>query len=186
MSVNRHPARLIRHQLSLTCALLLGAGVLAPAASAQQNCQSLPGRSALEQYCEVLPGAGGHRSTGGGGGGSGAEALSPSARRQLGQAGAAGKVVAGLVGESSGAGARADGSRDVRTGGGASGGASGDRTGSSGDIRDEPSDNPLEAVRSAAETGPSSGGALIWALVAVILLLTGAAWLRHRQGAQPE
>jgi hypothetical protein len=158
--------------------------VLAPAASAQQDCQSLPGRSALEQYCEVLPGAGGHRSTGGGGG-SGGEALSPSVRRQLGQAGPVGKVVAGLVGESSGAGARGDGSHDKRTGGGTDGGASGDRTGSSGRVRDEPSDNPLEAVRSAAEAGPSSGGALIWALAAVIVLLTAFAWLRARR-TEPE
>jgi hypothetical protein len=185
LSVNRHPARLIRHQLSLTCALLLGAGLLAPAASAQQDCQTLPGRSALEQYCEVLPGAGGDRSTSGGGGGSGGEALSPSVRRQLGQAGAAGKVVAGLVGESSGARPRGDGSPDGRTGGGAGGGTSGNGNTSNGGVPGEPSDNPLEAVRSAAEAGPSSGSALLWALAAVIVLLTAFAWLRARR-TEPE
>ena len=186
MTVYRHPAGLIRHQLSFTCALLLGAGLLAPAASAQRDCQAPPGRAAIEQYCEVLPGAGGDRSAGGGGGGSGRDALSPSVRRELRQAGAAGKVITGLVGESGADATGGGGSGDGRSGAGAGDSGSGDGTASSGGVRGEPSDNPLEAVRSAAEAGPSSGSALLWALAAVIVLLTALAWLRSRRRAEPE
>ena len=182
-TVYRHPARLIRHQLSLTCALLLGAGLLAPAASAQQDCQALPGRSAIEQYCEVLPSAGGDRPTGSPRGGSGGDTLPGSVRRQLDQAGEAGDVVAGLA--SGSAGADEARSRDGRTGDGAGGGMSSDGTPSSGGVPGEPSDNPLEAVRSAAEAGPSSGSALLWALAAATVLLAGLAWLRHRRRAEP-
>ena len=186
-TVYRHPARLIRHQLSLTCALLLGAGLLAPAASAQRDCQAPPGRSAIEQYCEVLPGAGGDRSAGNPGGGSERDALPRSVRRQLDQAGEAGDVVTGLVGGSGGADEPRGGrSGDGRTGQGAGGGASGDGTASSGGVPGEPSDNPLEAVRSAAEAGPSSGSALLWALAAATVLLVALAWLRHRRRAEPQ
>jgi hypothetical protein len=185
LNVYRHPARLIRHQLSLTCALLIGAGLLAPAASAQGDCQALPGRSALEQYCEVLPGAGGSHPAGTRGGGSGRDALPRSVRRQLERAGAAGGVVAALVGGSGGTdGTRGGGSGDGRTSGGA--GTGGEGTASSASVPGEPSDNPLEAVRSAATAGPSSGSALLWALVAVIVLLAGFAWFRHRHPPEPE
>jgi hypothetical protein len=187
LTVYRHPARLIRHQLSLTCALLLGAGLLAPAASAQRDCQAPPGRAAIEQYCEVLPSAGGDRSAGDRRGGSGRDALPRSVRRQLDQAGAAGHAIAGLAGGSVGADeARGGRSRDGRTGEGAGGGVSSDGTASSGGVPGEPSDNPLEAVRSAAEAGPSSGSALLWALAAATVLLVALAWLRHRRRAEPQ
>jgi hypothetical protein len=190
LSVYPHPARLIRHQLSLTCALLVGAGLLAPAASAQRDCQAPPGRAAIEQYCEVLPSAGGDRSAGSGGGGSGGEALAPSVRRQLHQAGAAGDVISALAGGSAGVDkAPGGGSGDGRSGEGAGGGASASSGGgaaSSGGVPGEPSDNPLDAVRSAAEAGPSSGSGLLWALAAATVLLAAFAWLRHRRRAEPQ
>jgi hypothetical protein len=186
LNVDRHPARLIRHQLSLTCALLLGAALLAPAASAQRDCQALPGRSALEQYCEVLPGAGGDRPAGDHRDGSAGDALPSSVRRKLAEAGAAGDVVAALAGGSGGADGSRGGSGDGRTGQGAGGAASGDGTASSGSVPDEPSNNPLEAVRSAATEGPSSGSALLWALAAAALLLAGFAWFRHRHPPESE
>ena len=183
MTVHPHPGRLIRHQLSLPCALLLGAGLLAPAASAQRDCQSIPGRSALEQYCEVLPGPGGDRPAGDRDGGSARDALPPAARRELAEAGAAGNVIAGLGAGSAGADeARGGGSGDGRTGEG----AGGEGTASSGGVRGEPSDNPLEAVRSATEAGPSSGSALLWVVAAIIVLLAGFAWLRARRLAEPQ
>jgi MYXO-CTERM domain-containing protein len=138
------------------------------------KCQSIPGRSALDQYCETLPSASGpgtptssrgNRST-----------LPRRARSRLADLGDAG---AGILALSEGAGS---------AGGTSSGGKSsgqrarrGDATGGEDGAPDEPSSNPLSALTSAVDSGSSSGPAFLWILLLVAAVLAGLGWLRYRQ-----
>ena len=45
------------------------------------------------------------------------------------------------------------------------------------------SDNPLQAVQSAAGTGTSAGPAFIWILVIVAVVMAGLGWLRYRRSS---
>jgi hypothetical protein len=162
--------------------------MLAEPALGQRDCQAPPGRSGLDQYCESLPGATGDRGPGAGGG-SGRD-VSPSTRQRLERSGAAGQALLGLIG---GASVREEESAADGDGGGRSSreesAADGDRGGkwsraSSGNgnekAADEPSNDLLSAVRSAADSGASAGPAFIWVLVAVAVALAGIAWIRYR------
>src|SRR5215217_3358636 len=107
-------APIIRHHATAVCAALLALVAAAPASAQGGKCQAPPGRSALEQYCEQLPGAGGQQ-----GGGGGGERLNRKAARELRSAGDEGEALLGLA-ESSGGGSD-DGGASGGSGGGGSG-----------------------------------------------------------------
>ena len=183
----------IRHHATAICAVLLALVATAPASAQGQRCQAPPGRSALEQYCERLPGAGGQQ-----GGGGGGERLNRKTTRELRSAGDEGAALLGLA-ESSGGGS-GDGSGSGGAGGGGSGsgdaggsanGASGSGSsgsGAGGAAESEPSGSVLSALASSAEEGPTVGGALAWVLIAVAIGCFGLAWVtwRRRRGDEPE
>ncbi len=60
------PVGALRARILLAAALVVASLSLAPAASAQ-SCQAPPGRAAVEQYCESIPGPGGDRGINAGG-----------------------------------------------------------------------------------------------------------------------
>jgi hypothetical protein len=195
-TTNVHRIRRIRQHAVAGCVALLCL-MLAEPAFGQRDCQAPPGRSGLDQYCETLPGAKGDRGPGGGGG-SGRD-VSPSTRQRLERSGAAGQALLGVIGgaserekksaadgdrratrEESAAGAKS--SRHESAAGGDGGGKSSRGSSGSGNenAADEPSDNVLSAVRSAADSGASAGSGFIWVLVAVAVAIAGIAWIRYR------
>jgi hypothetical protein len=194
-TTNPHRIRRIRQHAVAGCVALLCL-ILAEPALGQRDCQAPPGRSGLDQYCESLPGTTGDRGPGAGGG-SGRD-VSPSTRQRLERSGAAGEALLGLIGApgKGEVGSGTDGGESSRgesaAGGGkssrqesATGGDGGKSTrGSSGSgdekAADEPSNDVLSAVRSAADSGASAGPAFIWVLVAVAVAIAGIAWIRYR------
>jgi hypothetical protein len=200
---NPHRIRRIRQHAVAGCVALLCV-MLAEPAFAQRDCQAPPGRSGLDQYCESVPGATGD--SGPGAGGDTGRDLSPSTRQRLERSGAEGQALLGLTG---GASEGEDASAPDGNGGGASGGqeesaANGNGGGTSSreesaadsdgggkssraapgsrneKAADVPSNNVLSAVRSAADSGASTGPVFIWVLVAVAVAIAGIAWIRYR------
>ena len=195
-TTNPHPIRRIRQHALAACVALLCL-ILAEPAFGQRDCQAPPGRSGLDQYCETLPGATGDRSPGSGGG-TGRD-VSPSTRQRLERSGAAGQALLGLTGrardgeEGAGAGGGNSSREESADGGGKSrrersaadgngGGKSSRGSPGSGNenAADEPSNDVLSAVRSAADSGGSAGPVFIWILVAVAVAIAGIAWIRYR------
>jgi hypothetical protein len=182
-TTNPHRIRRIRQHAVAGCVALFCLMLAEPAFS-QRDCEEPPGRSGLDQYCESVPGATGDRSPGAGAG-SGRD-VSPSTRQRLERSGAAGQALLGVIGGPS------DGDEESAAdgdGGGKSSRRQRDADGkssrgSSGSgnqkAADEPSNDVLSAVRSAADSGASAGPVFIWALVVVALLMVGAAWVRYR------
>ena len=177
--------------------------VLAEPAVAQRDCKPLPGRSGLDQYCESVPGATGDRGPGAGGG-SGRD-VSPSTRQRLERSGAEGRALLGLIdgpsdggeesaadGDGGGKSSREESAADGAGGGnstreksaadGGGGGKSSRGSPGSGheSAANEPSNDVLSAVGSAADSGASAGPVFIWVLVAVAVAIAGIAWIRYR------
>jgi hypothetical protein len=192
-TTNLHRIRRIRQHALAGCVALLCLMLTEPAFG-QRDCEAPPGRSGLDQYCETVPGATGDRSPGAGGG-SGRD-VSPSTRKRLERSGAGGQALLGLVGGASvreeGSAADGDGggrsSREESAGDGDRGGKSSRASSGSGneEAADEPSNDVLSAVRSAADSGASAGPAFIWVLVAVAVALAGIAWIRYRVRGRTE
>jgi hypothetical protein len=185
------------HKLALACACLLLLGLPASSASAARAiCQAPPGRSGIDEYCEVLPGATGNRGPGGNER-SGGPGLSPRTQRELSRAGKPGRVLLEL---SRGAGlsprAGSERGQQQRSGGQGRAGrrshsqpAGGGRSQPAGSGRAAPTapdSNPLSAVRSAVQSGDSAGLGFIWALLVLVVLFAGVAWLRYRSRERPE
>jgi len=143
------------------------------------ECQTIPGRSALDQYCETLPSA-----SGPGGPSSSDGKRSTLSRRDRSRLAHMGQAGAGILALSEGAGA------DSGTGGSSGGKAAGQRarhgegTGSEGGRSDEPSSNPLSALTSAVDSGSSAGPTFLWILLLVAAVLASLAWLRYRHRAR--
>jgi hypothetical protein len=156
---------------SLGVAMLLVLVLAAPAAASE--CVAPPGTAAIEQYCEIVPSA-----TGDSGGSSPApdRSSTPALRAQ----GADGRALANVLGSD-------------RTGS-ASGSRGKQRTARSAPrhghraaarataARDEPAPNPLRAVTSAVQAGPTLGGGFAWVLLGITALMLAAGWLRLRRG----
>jgi hypothetical protein len=174
---------------ALFAVFLASIALLAPAPAFGQSCEAPPGRAGLEQYCETVPGPGGDRGPGDFGKGGGSR-LAPTTREELNAHGAPGRALLGFAegtgGSSDNGGAAAgsnkpgaDADRDPRsTGDPRSRGdhrSSGDRLGS------EPSNDPLRAVRAAAESGSSVGPVFLWALLALALVVGALGWVRYRR-----
>jgi hypothetical protein len=159
-------------------------------------------QAASRQYCESLPGATGDR--GAGAGGDSGRDVSPSTRQGLERSGAEGRALLGLIdgpsdgGEESAAdgdgGGKSSREESAADGGGggkssgeesvADGGGGKSSRGSSGSgnekAANEPSNDVLSAVGSAADSGASAGSVFIWVLVAVAVAIAGIAWVRYR------
>ena len=158
----------------LSCALLC----LAPTAAAQKQCEAPPGTSAIDQYCETVPTAGGERDTTKPptqGAGSGGPTTDEGAIRQLEQSGPDGRALAETLRETG----AVQGPRGGRDGKGDPVARGDGESGSAGRVA-VPSESPVEAVRSAASDGATLGATLPWALLGLTLLLSGLLWIRLR------
>lgn len=184
-------------RLGLAVTALAASTLLGPASAsaAPVNCQAPPGTSGIDQYCETVPGAGGDQGTRGGGShprhhvGDSVSHRTAAALRNS----AAGRAILGLTTDSSTGSSQGSGSGSgTGTNGGSSGtngtshrtgtGANGSAAGQ-GAVPSGRSDNPLQAVQSAAGTGTSAGPAFIWILVIVALVMAGLGWLRYRRSS---
>lgn len=171
------------------CALLVATGALAlPSAAASQTLLP-PDNSAVDQYTESYPSAGGDRSTRGDETGEPAQVLGPAKARRLQLRGPAGRETAALVAataplpigpagelESGGARSSDEGDGTLAGSGGRSNGFPG--AGASG----------LSAVIGQA-TGFSAGAApgtlLLLAILAIAIWALAYAWRSNRSGSRP-
>jgi hypothetical protein len=156
------------------CAVL-GLLVIAEPAFAKSGCTPIPGRSALDQYCESIPGASGPESPTSGRHHKRSH-LPGHTRSSLRHHGSAGAGVLSLVDGAGAAGAptgaaSGHGARHGR----AAKDAAADATG------DEPSNNPLAALASGVGSGSSAGPAFVWLLLLLAAALAAVAWLRYRR-----
>lgn len=156
--------------------LLVGvAGLLAiPAGASAQSCEAPPGTGAVDQYCETIPDAGGDRGASDPGPTRSREPLPASTRQALRSGGseaqALGELLEGPSGERPGsdAGRRGDNERG--------------RAGLSTRRVEEPSGDPFSALTASIGQGDETvGGAFVWILVALTLLVLSLAWLRFRR-----
>jgi hypothetical protein len=147
----------IRQQAVVACAAVAAIALLLPSV-ANAACQTLPGRSGIEEYCETIPGATGNRTP--------FERpshsrLSQRTASELARAGTTGKQVLGLA----------------RTGPSQASGKSGRAaTGAGGG----PTNGAVDTANTGVTNGSSVGSGLIWALVAAAVLVSGLALLRRR------
>lgn len=185
--VSRVPIHMARGPL--TCIALVGTVLLTTAAPAvSQECKGAPGTSAVEQYCESIPAAGGKtRPTGqgssGGSSGSSGSGIPPSVQRELASSPQGRAVIA--VAQSDGSGSGDSGRKAA-----GENGATGDRNRPAEDDAvpktppaAEPSGNPLRAVASSVKTGSTVGSGFVWALIVVTLAALGGWWLARRRGS---
>ena len=141
-----------------------------PTDALAQRCVAPPGTSAIEQYCETVPGPGGDRGT-----------AAPQARgrelppgvvsqlKRAGQDGAALLEATGASGDPVGAGGSArESSRPDKQDDAPAPGATSD------------GGSPLSALEAAADSGPSTGALFLWVLAGLAALLTAGAWIRSR------
>lgn len=145
-------------------ALLVAVGALAlPAgASAQTSCQAPPGTGAIDQYCETIPRAEGPGGAGNPGSTRAPQPLPPSTLRALRGGGEDARALADSLGK-----------------GGRKGGAAPALEAPS---SDEPSSNPLPAIKASVGSGGGIGAGFVWILVGITLLMLALAWLRFRRG----
>ena len=175
------PRRALRAARWVLGGCLVALTLLALPTAATAQCQPLPGRSALDQYCESVPGAGGDRAAdqggrgrsggAGRGGRGGGSSLPPGVADRLRDAGPGGQ---GLL----------DYAKSSRSGGsGGSGDASG-KSGRGGDGTKGPeadrSNNPFSAIKNAVSSGPSAGPVYLWVLIGIALIVAALGWLRYR------
>jgi hypothetical protein len=162
----------------LTAFVALFLATAAPA-SAQTDCVAPPGTAAIEQYCETVPSATGAK----GGGASAPTTVDGAARSELRSKGPDGRALAQLLASDrrasmSGGDATADGARGLGSDHG-----DGRPAPRSGRVESPappaaPSFNPLDAVSSAVEAGPTLGGPFGWPVLGLTVLMIGAGWLR--------
>ena len=151
----------IRQQALVACFALTAIALLLPGI-ARGACQTLPGRSGVDQYCETIPGATGDRSPFVRPGHS---RLSPQTRARLARSGGAGRQVVALADTAPGGKQSADRSHE---GAGSAGG------------KGVPPGGPPSATNSGVTTGSSVGSGFIWAAAALALAKCATALLRHR------
>lgn len=153
--------------------------------AAPPSCQAPPGTSAIDQYCETIPGASGDRGSRSSQRGQSLRQVVPAGVvGQLRRGGPAGQAILNLPATVASTNASA------QKGASAQGpvGAETQRQGGGPRTRaQEPaapgarSDNPLDAIRSAASSGTSAGSGLAWVLVALGVAMAGLAWVRYRR-----
>ena len=154
---------------SLLVSITLLLALAAPATAATTDCVAPPGTAAIEEYCETVPSATGDK----GGGVRSAQPLDHSTRSELRSQGPDGQALAGLLSsDGSSAPSGASGKSKASKGSAATAGTAAPQ--------DEPSSNPLHAVTSAVEAGPTLGGGFAWALLGITALMIAAGWMRLR------
>ncbi len=145
------PVGALRARILLAAALVVASLALAPAASAQ-SCQAAPGRAAVEQYCESIPGPGGDRGINAGGKSTRLSGKALQTRKALERSGGDGKALTQFL---------AAAPATVATGDPAGTGSGRRETttpGESGARRGTGSTGKLPAGRGAIESGGASGG----------------------------
>ena len=154
--------------------LIAALSVLLPASAQAQRCQAPQGTSAVDQYCEVVPGARGDRDADDGGGGS---VPDRDAAALVGE-GEDGQALARALGKDPEQlrGAGGDGSDGPQGGPG-----SGSRQATT--QADVPASNPFAAVTRAVGGGSTLDSPFFLALFGVIVLVLGAAWVGYRRSA---
>ena len=150
--------------------VVLGAlTLLLPADALAQRCQAPPGTSAIEQYCETLPGPAGDRDPGGTRGSGGSD-LPPRVVSELEKAGVDGTRLLAVTGRQGETGNSRPSSQTERS--------------TSRKARDtstsQESGDPISALKAQADSGPSTGPLFLWVLVGMAALLAAAAWARSR------
>lgn len=153
-------------RLSLAVLVLL---LALPSTAAAQRCQAPQGTSAVDEYCETVPGARGDEDPGRGGAGSG---ISDSTAGALASRGAAGQALARSLGSPTDAKPRHHGRKVGRSDKQPVGVAA---------APDLPSANPFGAVTRAVGGDTTIGGPFILALLAVVLLILGSGWIGYRR-----
>lgn len=166
--------RVTMRTAGLTFLLLLA--LAAPASAGTSNCVAPPGTAAIEEYCETIPSANGN----GGGGAHAQQPVDRSTTRALRAQGADGKALVTLLASDGSAQAGAASGSSTKPRAGTHRQHTAGRVKSASAAQDEPSQNPLRAVTSAVESGPTLGGGLIWALLGITALMVAAGWLRLR------
>ena len=149
--------------------LALAATLLLASPAAAQKCVAPPGTAGVDQYCETVPSAGGDT-----GSDAGAQRPAPvSARtvRTLGASGQDGRSLNRFLGH--------DEAREGKRRGSA--GAADQQPVTRGST-DEPSSNPLGAVRLGDLIRRHRGQRVHLVLLILTVLVVGAAWMRYRRG----
>lgn len=162
-------ARLRHIALSSVVGALL---FVAPGTALAQNCVAPPGTAGIDQYCETVPSAGGDQGAGPGQSRSAAP-VSGKTVSALERSGQDGQALNRFLGQDPSSSA---GKRSGKPSAGKQGTALDGRT------ADEPSSNPLAAVRSAVGSGDTVGSGFVWIMLAITLLIASVAWLRYRRG----
>ena len=154
----------------LTLISLLLALVLVAPASAQQSCEAPPGTSAVDEYCETVPEAGGSRS---------ADArpdrpvaLPSGTAKELARSGPDGEALLRQLGyDPAKVGEQANENRsapvEARPGGEPA--------------PKEPSFNALDTVGQIISSGPTVGGGFGFVLLAIVLAMLGWGWIDYRR-----
>lgn len=143
--------------------LLLALLLSVPAGAVAQDCVAPQGTSAVDEYCETVPGARGDHNPGSGGGGAG---ISNATAGALAARGATGQALARSLGADVRKGRARKGGRDVAESSAA----------------EVPSSNPFSVVPRALGSGSTVGDLFVLALVAIVLAMVGAGWVGFRRG----
>jgi hypothetical protein len=144
--------------------------VLAAPAHADQTCVAPPGTAAVEQYCEVVPAAGGsqdrHRRD--------PAPIPPSTAQRLSRS-SAGQDLLRTLGHDPVTAKHAGAAKAHRRSSAATPGTAA--------APRPPGDDPLGAVTSALSSGPKLGGPFVGVLLALTVLMLGWGWVAYRRRA---
>jgi hypothetical protein len=159
------------------------------ASAAGDNCNAPPGTSGIDQYCEVLPGAGG---TGGSHHKKQTSHVSPKVTQTLQHQGSAGAAILQLAQQSGAAtqpATKPDASKQHKTRHHHKTSATtvpsnsttppapkADTT-----TRSAPANDPVSAVGNAVSVGSGVGAGFVWLLVGIGLVFGGMAWMSYRR-----
>jgi hypothetical protein len=175
-------------QIAFLTAIVLA--LVPAAASATTNCQAPAGTSGIDQYCEVLPGAGGSGSSGHHK--KKASPVSPNTTQTLEHQGSAGAAILALT-QSGGAPAaqtpapapKAKTHKRNKTAvvvkpNNSQTPPSGPKPSVAGPKGPAPGNDPISAVGNSVSVGSAMSAGFIWVLVGIALILGAMTWLSYR------
>lgn len=151
-----------RSAVALTALVLV---LCAPAPAIAQRCQAPQGTSAVDEYCETVPGARGDNDPGSGGPG-----ISDNIAGTLTQSGAAGRALAQSLGNPTVNTPKRRARKGARLAPGPASAA------------EVPSSNPFAVVTRAVNAGTTVGDPFVIALLAIVLLVLMTSWIGYRRG----
>jgi hypothetical protein len=163
-----------RRYASVIAGIVCLVTLIATSAAIAAPCSAPPGTAALDQYCEVVPSAGGtgHNTSHGK-----AEAVSPPVQDAIDSLPASQARELAQTMDRLGPAAAKEVSPRPRAGihGTGPGVDRGEPR-----VPAEPSGNPLSAAARAVTGGPTSGPVFPWVLISVWAMLAGVSWVRYR------